>query len=236
MRFLDSAARWLLVLCIPPLLLSASIAAALNCRGLYEYGFRKYNISQVTGLAPAELSKAAAGLIRYFNSGEEYIRVTVIKDGKSFPLFNDREVAHLKDVKALFRLDYAILLVTALYALAYSAGYLIRRREKRRFLRAVFRGSVLTLVMIFVLGLLAVSDFPRFFWTFHLLSFANDFWLLDPTRDYLIMLFPEGFWFDATLACALGAVAGALILGAVSGICLRRDGETTDRSSGSGCK
>jgi len=205
------------------MLLSASIAAALNSRALYEYGFRKYNISQVTGLAPAELSKAAAGLIRYFDSGEEYISVTVTRDGQPFTLFNEREVAHLKDVKALFRLDYLILLITAFYAVVYSASYLVWRREKRRYLRAVFTGSVLILVMIFVLGLLAVSNFQSFFLAFHLLSFANDFWMLDPTRDYLIMLFPEGFWFDATLVCGLGTVAGALVLGTVSGIYLRRE-------------
>ena len=46
---------------------------------------------------------------------------------------------------------------------------------------------------------MAIADFEAFFTRFHLLSFANDFWLLDPATDYLIMLFPGGFWQDAMI-------------------------------------
>ncbi len=67
------------------------------------------------------------------------------------------------------------------------------------------------------LGLGTLLGFDQLFLQFHLLSFANDFWQLDPTRDYLIMLFPQGFWYDATLFCALGTAAGAVVLGGVAG-------------------
>ncbi len=56
---------------------------------------------------------------------------------------------------------------------------------------------------------------------FHLLSFANDLWQLDPARDYLIMLFPQGFWFDATMLVALVTVVLAIILAAAAGLYLR---------------
>ncbi len=67
------------------------------------------------------------------------------------------------------------------------------------------------------LGLGTLLNFDRLFLQFHLLSFANDFWLLDPTKDYLIMLFPEGFWFDAIFFGALAILGLALILGGVAG-------------------
>jgi len=51
----------------------------------------------------------------------------------------------------------------------------------------------------------------------YLLSFSNEFWQLDPTRDYLIMLFPGGFWYDATIFCALATAGLAIILGGVAG-------------------
>jgi integral membrane protein (TIGR01906 family) len=67
------------------------------------------------------------------------------------------------------------------------------------------------------LGLWALVDFGQLLLQFHLLSFANEFWQLDPTHDYLIMLFPEGFFYDATLICA-GITAGlAIILGGLGG-------------------
>ncbi len=67
------------------------------------------------------------------------------------------------------------------------------------------------------LGLGALLDFDQLFLQFHRLSFSNQFWQLDPARDYLIMLFPGGFWYDAALFCALATVGLAVILGGVAG-------------------
>ena len=67
------------------------------------------------------------------------------------------------------------------------------------------------------LGLGTLLGFDQLFLQFHLLSFTNDFWQLDPTRDYLIMLFPGGVWYDATLFCVLTTVGMAVILGGAAG-------------------
>ena len=67
------------------------------------------------------------------------------------------------------------------------------------------------------LGLSALFGFDQLFYQFHLLSFSNEFWQLDPAKDYLIMLFPGGFWYDAALFCALATVGLAVILGGVAG-------------------
>jgi integral membrane protein (TIGR01906 family) len=224
MNTVKVAAQWLFILCLPILLLTASVSAAANCPRLYKYGFEKYDVSRVTGLAPAELDKAARGLIGYFNSGEEYIDLTVEKDGQPFTLFNDREVAHLKDVKGLFRLVYKILLGAGVYALVFVGVSLFWWRDKRRLWQGLFFGGGLTLVAMLALGVVIALDFDQFFLQFHLLSFANDFWMLDPATDYLIMMFPQEFWFDAALACAIVTAAGAIILGGV-GWWLKRKGK-----------
>ena len=215
MKALNIVAKWLFVLCLPPLLLSASIGWAVNSLWLYEYGFAKYHISQTTGLTDTELEKAARGLISYFNSSEELINVTVDKDGKPFTLFNQREVTHLKDVKDLFWLDYKILLGTLIYALAYGGTCFLwrRRRYWRRLAWSVAIGSGITLALMLALWVGSLVNFEGLFLQFHLLSFSNDFWQLDPYRDYLIMLFPEGFWYDATLFIALATTVMAVILG-----------------------
>jgi integral membrane protein (TIGR01906 family) len=217
-------AQWLFILCLPVLLLTASLSTAMNCRALYTYGFNRYDISQVTGLAPEELKKAADGLIHYFNSGEEYINLTVIKDGQPFTLFNEREVQHLKDVKGLFRLVYKLLMGTLIYGLLFASLTLALRQDRRRLAKGLLFGSGLTLMLMLALGLYLAVDFDGFFLEFHLLSFANDFWQLNPATDYLIMLFPEGFWFIATLVVAIGTAAGALILGGLGWWRLKKEG------------
>ncbi|MBA7484996.1 hypothetical protein ES707_20527 [subsurface metagenome] len=219
MKILTLTAKWLFILCLPVLLLTASIGWAVNSQWLYENGFEKYNVSQTTSLANSELEMAASGLISYFNSDEEAIDLTVTKDGQPFPLFSQREVAHLKDVKGLIRLDYWVMLGTGVYAISYPGINLFWRRKeyRRRLAWSVVGGCGITLGLMLVLGLAAILDFDQFFLQFHLFSFANDLWQLDPTKDYLIMLFPQNFWYDATMFCALGTVVMAVILAGVAG-------------------
>ena len=219
MRILGISAKWLFILCLPALLLTASLGWAVNSHWLYNYGFDKYDVGQTTGLADAELEKAADGLISYFNSGEEYISLTVIKDGQPFEIFNQREIIHLKDVKGLVWLDYWVGLGTLVYVLAYGGVCLFwrKRRYWRRLARGVVGVSSLTLVLMLALGLGALLGFDQLFRQFHELFFANDFWLLDPTSDYLKMLFPDGFFYDATKFCAIGSAGLAVILGGVAG-------------------
>ena len=197
-------------------MLTASISGAVNSLWLYKYGFEKYGISQTTGLADSELEKAAAGLISYFNSDEETISLTVVKDSKPFELFNERETGHLRDVKELFRLNYRVLTGTLFYALGYIGVYFFWRKDRRQLARGLIGGSGLTLGLMLVLGVGMLLNFDRLFWQFHLISFTNELWLLDPTKDYLIMLFPSGFWFDTALFCALATAGLAIILGGVA--------------------
>ena len=68
-----TAAKWIFIVCMPVLLLTASVTWAVNSPWLYQYGFEKYDVGETTGLAQAELDRAAAGLMDYFNSGDEEI-------------------------------------------------------------------------------------------------------------------------------------------------------------------
>lgn len=208
------------MLCLPILLLTASIGWAVNSPWLYEYGFHKYDVSQTTGLAEVELERTATGLISYFNSDEEYISLTVMKDGEPFELFNQREVAHLRDVKELIWLDYRLCLGMLIYTLGYAgASFFWRKRKKywRQLAWGVVGGSGITLFLMLALGLGTLLNFDQLFLQFHLISFTNELWRLDPAKDYLIMLFPQGFWYDATVFCTMTTAVGAVVLSGMGG-------------------
>jgi integral membrane protein (TIGR01906 family) len=222
LRIIRIIAQWLFILCLPVLLLTASVSLAVNCPWLYQYGFDKYNVSQTTGLEEAELDKIPGALIGYFNSGEESIDLSVQKDSEPFELFNEREVGHLRDVKGLFRLVYALLLGTGIYACVYAGLNLFWWRN-RRFYWGLVGGGGLTLVLMLAIGLAAAIDFDWLFLKFHLISFANDLWMLNPATDYLIMLFPQGFWFDAAIYCAAATAFLALVLGGLGWWRLRKE-------------
>jgi integral membrane protein (TIGR01906 family) len=222
MKIIKTMMHWLFIVCLPVLLITTSVRLASNSSELYRYGFNRFGVSEATGISPAELDKAAAGLIAYFNSNEPYVSITVIKDGQPLTLFNEREAGHLKDVKGLFRLVYWLLLGTLAYALLYSVLSYVVWKDRRRVAWGLIGGSAFTIGLVIILGLMISFNFDQFFYDFHLISFSNDLWLLDPS-DYLIQLFPQGFWYDAALFCTIGTAALALFLGGTGWWRLRKE-------------
>jgi len=216
LKILGIIAKWLFILCLPILLLTASLAWAVNSHWLYNYGFEKYSLNQTPALAEFNLEEIADQIIGYFNSGEEPLSITVIIDGEPSELFTTEETIHFKDVKGLVRLDYWLLGGTLAYALAYAAVSLFwrRRRYRLRLAWGLVIGGGITLGLMLALGLGALLGFDRLFWNFHLLFFSNEFW---SAEGYMLLLLTEEFFYDAALFCALGTAGMAVILGVVGG-------------------
>jgi len=74
---------------------------------------------------------------------------------------------------------------------------------------------VATFGLMIFLALGTLFGFEQLFVLFHLLSFTNEFWILDPRKDYLIMLFPGGFFYDVALLSFGAVIAESLILGGI---------------------
>ena len=209
-----SAAR---ILAIPACLLflvAGSVAWAVNDPGLYRNGFQRYDTATRSGITDADLIAIGAELRRYFNTGTEPLAVRAPIYGVEQDVFNQREIAHMYDVKRLVRGTYWVALGSALWILAtLASGFAMQRRQhvERAAWLAVWGGAV-TLVAVVGVGLASLAAFEQLFLLFHRLSFANDLWILNPYTDYLLILFPGGFWFDATMRVALTSVLGAILL------------------------
>ncbi len=201
----------LLVCLIPILFLSTAIRLEMNSPGLYERGFEEYEVSTTTRLDEAQLTSIAHRLTGYFNSTHDSPQMEVTtSDGVSFLLFHDYELVHLTDVKRLFALNscvqsLSLLIVLVLLSVAFASRCCDWRRDVLVGLR---RGAVATLLALLVAAVLFAADFNWMFVGFHLVAFDNPFWLLDPYTDYLVMLFPLGFWQDTFMLA--GIVTGVL--------------------------
>ena len=68
------------------------------------------------------------------------------------------------------------------------------------------------LITAIILSVLSLLAFQQLFLIFHQISFANDLWILDPATDYLIMMFPQNFFLEATLLIGLLILIECLIL------------------------
>ncbi|MFQ6027083.1 MAG: TIGR01906 family membrane protein [Dehalococcoidia bacterium] len=209
----------LFILAVPLFLITASVTWAVNDAGLYNRGFEKYQISRYTGITNHDLRQAGADIRHYFNSGEEPLALRARVQGVEREIFNQREVAHMHDVKGLIRGVYWFTALSAVYILGFvAAGYWRYRNSfTQRLARLFLWGSGVTVGLVVAVGLFALVGFNSLFLIFHQISFSNNLWQLDPRTDYLIIMFPLGFWFDATIRVALSSVGGALILATLSG-------------------
>ncbi|MCS7002641.1 MAG: TIGR01906 family membrane protein [Dehalococcoidia bacterium] len=218
-RLLVRLATALVVIAVPLAAIGGAVRVLFNAQPLYEMGFDRYQVSARTGIPREDLSRVASGLISYFNNSDREFNLEVAQRGAVRPVFTDKEVRHMVDVKTLvvawFRVHEVALLYVALFAIvAFVRSPL---RAGRRVGDALVSGALLTVSLLIGLGALTFVDFDRLWLQFHYVAFpGNDDWLLDPRIHNLIAMFPEPFWFDSVLLFVLlviGQAAVALIVG-----------------------
>ena len=204
----------LFVVCVPVFLVTSNVRWVINAPFVYSYGFDKYEVTETTGIDREELIKAGADFREYFNSDEEVLDVQVVQYGVLRSIYNAREIAHMADVKGLVEGVFTVHTGTGIYMVMFLiAGALIYRKRWLK-MAALFAavGGLLTLGVMTVLGLASLVGFERLFLAFHLISFSNDLWQLDPQRDVLLMMFPQGFFLDVTLWIAGSTAVEACLL------------------------
>ncbi len=59
--------------------------------------------------------------------------------------------------------------------------------------RELLWSTALMVALVVLVGVLSFIDFDGLWTRFHQIAFRNDLWQLDPSKDYLIMLFPKPF-------------------------------------------
>ncbi len=213
------------VLAVPIFFIANSVTWAVNDLDLYQRGFDKYRISEIAGIEAKELFSVGRQIRSYFNSSKEPLQVQAKVFGKERELFSQREVLHMGDVKGLVRGVYLVAMASGGYLLLFVAlGLLLRRSQiSARLTKLGLWGSGVTVAVVALVGVLSLGAFDWLFLLFHQASFANAYWMLDSRRDYLVILFPEGFWLDATIFVAVLSVSQAIVVGgACSSILLLR--------------
>ncbi len=215
LKLVRFAAGTIFVLILPLFLVSTNIRLLANQPRLYQYAFDKYGAEGNVGLDKQELAKVANAIPAYFSSPEMGpLFIDVVRGGKPFPLFSEKEAVHMQDVKGLIRLATAAQAGLLLYIFLYAALLWLQRIDGfwSTLVTRAAAGALLTLVALAAFGLVALFGFSQLFLLFHQLSFSNQLWILDPRTDNLIRLFPEEFFFDVTLLFTAMTIVEALLL------------------------
>ncbi len=219
MYFMPKLQAATLVVSILLLLISSSVTWAINDLSLYERSFDKYKVSETSGIEKSELLAVSKGIQKYFNSTDKSLNIEATVNDQKRHLFGIKEIAHMKDVKRLVQGNYIIQVLSAVAVLSIfiSAKLSFSSGTIQFICKYAMWGGIATIILVTTIGLAALITFDQLFLAFHRISFTNDFWRLDSSKDYLVIIFPQGFWKDATIFVATLIISSASILSIISG-------------------
>lgn len=199
---------------LPAFLILANVEYVTKSDWLYSYNWWRNDIPSKTTLPVSELDSGADQIKDYFTNDVERLDLRVTFRGEEVSLYKEREVSHMVDVKGLMQGVFNAVRITGAIALLIAlAGVIYFGRQFWALLLTTLRWSALgSGILVGVFAIAVVINFDFVFRQFHFLSFANDLWLLDPFTDFLIIMFPEQFFFEATLFIGVFAVAQFAVL------------------------
>lgn len=124
--------------------------------------------------------------------------------------FNQDELNHMQDVQRLARAVFSFGLFAGLAVIVIA--FILWRYVSIQALRlAMMQGSLLTLGLVVTIISLAFTAWDTFFGGFHSLFFKEGTWQFFYS-DTLIRLYPQQFWFDASLLIGGLTTLGAIII------------------------
>jgi len=191
----------LVCIVLPISLVTSNITYLTNSDWLYNYNWWRNDITTNTGLSIKQLNNGSEQIKNYFINDQKKLTL-IIKDGRSQrSLYSEREISHMIDVKHIIKTVYINAIVfTFLLILTFISVVFIFRRESFDILTTSIKiSSFIFGLFVIILLVASLTDFTWLFTQFHLMSFSNDLWILDPRTDYLIMMFPERFFLETTL-------------------------------------
>lgn len=225
MKWLHNLLGILCAFCLMIIFLITSVeAVAYWTPGYYEKEYTKYGVADDVNMEMDNLLDVTHEMMAFLRGDREDLHVPTVVGGVEREFFNEREIAHMVDVRGLFLAAIAlrrICLVTAVLCVALL--FIIKAQVKKVLPGMLCAGAGLFLVITAALAALISTDFTKYFIIFHKIFFTNDLWILDPSTDLLINIVPEPFFMDTAARIGITFGAFTILLFAVCIFFIRRN-------------
>ncbi len=163
------------------LALFVSLWISFSDLGFYRDFREEMNDYHYIGKDAEELEVITKDLIRFVQIGGEE-RIT--------RHFNEREVAHMRDVRILFIISEWIMGISAIVCIM-TLIHVVQKKKTGGFIAGALWAIVLMLLVFGLFGVWMVFSFDTAFLRFHEIFFNNDLWILDPKTDMMIRMLPQ---------------------------------------------
>lgn len=171
----------ILILLIPLTLTFIYTLLIAFSKNYYLSEFQRYKPEIELKIDSKFIRYAAQVIPEYLMGRRENLEIPGFKN-----FFNEKEIIHMEDVKKIFK--YLIYLTITFSILIFL---LIKKDDlPYLFLYSLIPIGILILTVF-------IFSFDKSFTIFHQIFFKNDYWLLDPDKDRLIVLLPIEFFIRA---------------------------------------
>ena len=208
---------WLVALLVPLALIGLGLRVLLAPLFLQiEYNMPYFPPDEY-GFTKEDRLRWAPYALDYLVNNEDISYLGDLKFDDGSPLYNERELSHMEDVKRVTRGALNVWYIS-LASLVMLGAWTWREGVWQAYRQGLMRGGWLMIGLAGAIGLIVVIGIavnPNIFWNFfagfHALFFEGDSWLF-LFSDTLIRLFPLRFWQDAFLLAAIIALGGGFAL------------------------
>ncbi len=208
------------------LLIFALLVAALNIifnrtGWLYKEYLCDLNnsVEEYYGISAEDASRVLSRMMYYSIGRADDLDVTIVENGKEVPFFNERELSHMRDVRALATtvmwlgmISLLISAITLVFLFAFG-----QREALKVFAKAFLITLGVLLVIMIALGVWATIDFDSFWRAFHVVFLDLESSTFDPAVSRMIRICPAELFSDFIGIFAFDA---ALLIGAAAAACV----------------
>ena len=165
----------------------------------------RVGVERLSGLDAGTVNAATTAILHDLVLGGDFTTSPL-----GTPVLNDRERAHMQDVRGVFQGFFVLVAASAVaLAVAFRRGRDAGARAATW--RAVGGGARGLVIVLVVAGAFATFAFDAAFEVFHRLFFSAGSYTFDPRTDRLVQLFPEQFWSETAIAVGVVSIAVALL-------------------------
>lgn len=214
-----------------PIFLVTGIELVTFDQNFYSQQYARLNTAEKIGMSVEDLSRVTLQLTDYIRGRWDSLeQITAEIDGENRQVFNEREIAHMLDVKDLFQFaakvrNIALTSIVILLIILYFSS----NRKLFRYLAASYLTAAGLLLLLLIIAVPIIQSNFTYYWDqFHYLFFDNDLWILNPETDIMIQMVPEPFFNQAVLRVIFYFGTGALLFGLASLWILRYQRKTLD--------
>lgn len=186
--------------------LFTSLQICMNQENWYYESYVKYGTAKDTLISEKDMTRAIFRLIDYMEGRVDDIQLTVSENGQQVEMYNQQEIEHMVDVRALYQAwravrDYGTIAAAVLLIISII---MLKKGER---MHTICRGFIIAagvfMLVLVALGIWVAVDFNSFWTEFHHLFFTNDLWLMDYATCRMIRICPLQLFNDIVVRFAL---------------------------------